>query len=104
MNVNGARIYTEGVSIKGECEKKIEHIVSSIKALSPSSEVSMRFLKVGHTYEGLVWGSANNVPIGIYNRGPSMIHVLETLYRKVKKECLRIWKLTGNPRKRTAQM
>ncbi len=93
MNLDGARIYNEGVGLGHDCEEKIRHIVSAMKSVSPSSEVSMRFVKSGHTYEGLLWGKANNIPIGVYNRGPSVSHVLDTLLRKVKKECLRIWKL-----------
>ena len=93
MNLDGARIYNEGVGLGHDCEEKIRHIVKALKSLSPRSEVSMRFVKSGHVYEGLLWGKANDVPIGVYNRGPSVSHVLDTLLRKVKKECLRIWKL-----------
>ena len=93
MSLDGARIYNEGVGLSHDCEEKIRHIVSAMKSVSPSSEVSMRFVKNGHTYEGLLWGKANNIPIGVYNRGSSVSHVLDTLLRKVKNECLRIWKL-----------
>jgi hypothetical protein len=93
MNLEGAKIYNEGVGLGHDCEERIRHIVKVLKSLSPSSEVSMRFVKSGHVYEGLLWGKANDVPIGVYNRGPSVSHVLDTLLRKVKKECLRIWKL-----------
>lgn len=94
MNVDNARIYNEGVSIGPDCEEKVQQIVNTVKSIFPSSDLSMRFLKSGHTYEALLWGNADNVPIGVYNRGPSLSHVLETLQRKVKKECLKVWKLS----------
>jgi hypothetical protein len=95
MTLDGARIYNEGVGISQDCEEKIRQIVAAIKTLSPSSEVSMKFLKSGTTYEGLLWGNASDIPIGVYNRGQSMTHVLDTIYRKVKKECLKVWKVKG---------
>lgn len=93
MNLDGAKIYTEGLGLGHDCEEKIRQIVGAMKSISPTSEVSMRFVKSGHTYEGLLWGKANSIPIGVYNRGPSVSHVLDTLLRKVKKECHKIWKL-----------
>lgn len=95
MTLDGVRIYNEGVGISQDCEEKIRQIVGAIKNLSPSSVVSMRFLKSGTMYEGLLWGEASDVPIGVYNRGQSMTHVLDTIYRKVKKECLKVWKVNG---------
>lgn len=92
MNLDGARIYDEGVGLGHDCEEKIQQIVNAMKSVSPSSEVSIRFVKSGPTYEALLWGKASNIPIGVYNRGPSVSHVLDTLLRKVKKECLRVWK------------
>ena len=93
MNLHGVRIYNEGVEMGRDCEEKIRKIINVIKSISPSSEVGMRFLKNGHTYEGLLWGKANDIPIGVYNRGASMPHVLDALLRKVKKQSLKIWKL-----------
>jgi hypothetical protein len=93
MNLDGARIYTEGVGIGQDCEQKIRQIVNAVKTISPSSDVSMRFVKNGNLYEGLLWGKADNVPIGVYNRGQSMAHVLDTFYKKIKKECLKVWKI-----------
>ena len=87
MTLEGARIYSEGVGIGQELEPKIRQIVGTIKALSPSPDVSIRFLKNGRAYEALLWGKADDIPIGVYNRGPSMSHVLDTLYKKVKKAC-----------------
>ncbi len=95
MVLDGARIYNEGVGINSDCEEKIRQIVNTLKTLSPSSEVSMRLLKSGRVYEGLLWGKANDVPIGAYNRGPSVARVLDTLYGRVKKECLNAWKRKG---------
>jgi exonuclease VII small subunit len=92
MNLDGTRIYNEGVEIDHSCEEKIHLITKAIRSMSPTSEVGMRLVKSGRIYEGLLWGQANDIPIGIYNRGPSLAHVLDTLLRKVKKECLRIWK------------
>jgi hypothetical protein len=87
MNIEGARIYTEGVEIERETESKIRQIVGTLRTLSPSSDVSMRFLKNGRTYEALLWGKADDIPFGVYRRGPSMSHVLGGFYRRVKKTC-----------------
>lgn len=95
MILDGARIYNEGVEVGHDTEEKIRQIVNALKAFSPTSEVSMRFLKTGHIYEGLLWGKTHDVPIGIYNRGPSITHVLDTLQRRVKKECLKVLKRNG---------
>lgn len=97
MELNGARIYEEGVEIKQDAREKISEIVKYIKDLSPASDLGMRFVKNGKLVEGLLWGKAKEVPIGIYNRGPSLNAVLDILQRKVKKECLRIKKEIGNP-------
>jgi hypothetical protein len=93
MNLEGARIYNEGVGISEESEAKIRKIVEVIRTLSPSSEVSMRFLRCGNMYEGLLWGKADEVPIGVYNRSASMTHLLNALYKTVKKQTLKIWKV-----------
>ena len=95
MKLDGARIYDEGVGIKQDAEEKIRKIVSSLKDISPTSEIGMRFVKNGRVVEGLLWGKAKEVPIGIYNRGSSLNVVLETIQRKVKKECLKIKKANG---------
>ena len=95
MTLDGARVYFEGVSAAHEFDDKIRQIVSAIESLSPSSEVSMRFLKNGSLYEGLLWGKASDVPIGAYNRGQSMAHVLDTLYKKVKRQSLKVLKMKG---------
>ena len=88
MVLAGARIYNDGVGISHDTEEKIRQIVNAIRTISPSSDVSMRLLKNGHIYEGLLWGKANDVPIGVYKRGVSLTQVLENLYVKVKRECL----------------
>src|ERR1700744_2772084 len=98
MIINGATIYNEGVGIGHDCEEKIRQIMTTLKSLSPSSNVSMRFLKTGRQYEALVWGKADDMPIGVYNRGPSLGHVLDTVYSKVKKQCLKAWKTGGHVR------
>lgn len=95
MILEGVRIYSEGVKISQDCEEKIRQIVGVIKRLSPYSEVSMRFLKSGGVYEGLLWGNASDVPIGVYNRGQSMTRVLDMIYGRVKKDCLKAWKVKG---------
>jgi hypothetical protein len=89
MVLDGVRVYNEGVAIGDGIKSKIRQIVHAIKALSPSSEISMKFIKSGPAYEVLVWGSVNGHPIGLYNRGPSMGLVLETIFRRAKKECLK---------------
>jgi hypothetical protein len=95
MILDGARVYFEGVKVDHEYDDKIRQIVCTIKSLSPSSEVSMRFMKSGNLYEVLLWGKASEVPIGVYNRGQSMAHVLDTLYKKVKKQSLKVLKMKG---------
>lgn len=92
MVLAGARIYNDGVGINHDAEEKIRQIVTAIRTISPSSDVSMRLLKSGHVYEGLLWGKANDVPIGVYKRGVSLTQVLENLYARVKRECLKAWK------------
>jgi hypothetical protein len=89
MDLDGARIYDEGVGIDKSAEDKIRQIVTSIKTLSPASDVGMRFVKSGRVIEALLWGKAKDFPIGVYNRGPSLNAVLDTIQRKVKKQCLR---------------
>ena len=93
MNLSGAKIYFEGVRVTPEYDDKIRQIVSTCQSLSPTSDVSMRFLKNGNLYEGLLWGKANDVPIGIYNRGQSMAKVLDTIYKNLKKQSLKVWKM-----------
>jgi hypothetical protein len=92
MIIDGATIYNEGVGIGHDCEEKIRQIMTTLKAFSSSSNVSMRFLKTGRQYEALVWGNADDLPIGVYNCGPSLAHVLDTIYNKVKKQCFKAWK------------
>ncbi len=96
MILNGAKIYFEGLEMNCKYDKKIGQLVDAIKILSPSPDISMRFLKSRNIYEGLLWGKANDIPIGLYHRGHSMAHVLESLNRKLKKECLlKVWKMKG---------
>jgi hypothetical protein len=99
MVLAGARIYNDGVGIGHEAEEKIQQIVNAIKAISPSSDVSMRLLKNGHVYEGLLWGKANDLPIGVYKRGISMTQVLENIYKRVKKDCVKALKSTCGRRR-----
>ena len=89
MTLEGVKIYSEGVGIPHDSETKIRQIVDTIRNLSPSAGVSMRLVKNGRIYEALLWGKADEIPIGVYNRGPSVNHVLDSLYKKVKKTCLK---------------
>ena len=111
MTLDGARIYNDGVGINHQGEEKVRQIMTTIKTLSPSSDVSMRFLKYGKVYEGLLWGQVNGTPIGVYNRGPSLNHVLDTIHRKLKKECSKPRRITPrqvntttNPQSYTGQL
>jgi hypothetical protein len=90
MELNGARIQEENIKIEKDTQEKINEIIKSVKTLSPKSDLSMRFVKSGKVVECLLWGRVKEIPIGIYNRGPSLNAVLELLKRKVKKECLKI--------------
>ena len=98
MNLEGANVYVEGVGLKEDAEEKIRQIVTTLKALTPTPEIGIRFVKNGRMIEGLLWGSAKEVPIGIYNRGPSLNAVLESIQRKVKRECSKIKNNTCNHR------
>jgi hypothetical protein len=86
MIIEGARIYNEGVTLGHDCEEKIRQIMAALNSVSSAPEVSVRLLKTGKSYEGLLWGMTDKAKIGLYNRGPSASHVLETLYKKVKKQ------------------
>jgi hypothetical protein len=79
MELDGARIYDDGVEIDKGGEKKIRPIVTSIKTLSPTSDVGMKFVKSGRVKEALLWGKAKDGPIGVYNRGLSLNAVLDTI-------------------------
>lgn len=89
MIIDGARIYNDDVGIGHESEEKIRQIVTAIKSLSPSSDIGLRVVKCGRTYEGLLWGKAANVSIGVYHRGCSVGQVLEIIHKKVKKRYLK---------------
>ena len=103
MVLAGARIYNDGVGINHDTEEKINQIVNTIKAVSPSSDVSMRFLRSGPVYEGLLWGTANSIPIGVYRRGVSMSHVLENILKRVRKECVKVCKMSrGNSNRKSS--
>lgn len=92
MVIEGANIYCEGVTADRNSEEKIRQIVSAIKTVSHDSEVSVRFLKVGRVYEGLLWGKAAGTPLGVYRRGASLHQVAESLLLQVRKECLKLWR------------
>ncbi|MCB9026780.1 MAG: hypothetical protein H6625_10715 [Bdellovibrionaceae bacterium] len=98
MVLAGANIYNDGVGINRDAEEKIQRIVNSIKTISPSSKVSLRLLKSGNVYEGLLWSKSDELPLGVYKRGVSMTQVLESIYKRVKKDCIRALKLTRKRR------
>lgn len=95
MMLNGARIYCDGIEIDTRSQQQIEKIITSLKEVSPLAEVSLRFLKDGDIYEGLLWGRAIDSPIGVYSRGSSLNRLLDLLQKKVSMECLKIWKKKG---------
>lgn len=86
MNIDGVRIYDEGVEINQDCEVKIRKIVNDLRSVSPAPDIGMRFVKSGRSVEALLWGKASDISLGIYNRGTSLARVLTTLHRKVKKQ------------------
>lgn len=92
MNIEGANIYEEGVKIEPDCQEKIRQIVSTLRIISPSPKVSLRIVKKGRNYEGLLWGNANDKPLSAYNRGTSVGQVVDRLYEKVKRECVKALK------------
>jgi hypothetical protein len=95
MNIDGAKVYKDGVKIRHDCEAEIRQIVQALKTLSPSPELSLRVVKMGRIYEGLLWGKAAGIPLGAYNRGASINQVIDRLYLRVKKKCLKVWKSYG---------
>jgi len=95
MTINGANVYLEGVNVDQKYDDKMQQIVNTIKSLSPSSEVSMRFLKNGNLYEGLLWGKAGDVPIAVYKSGRSMTRILDTFCDKLKKQSLKLKNFEG---------
>jgi hypothetical protein len=104
MALTGVNIYYDGIGINQDVEEKVQRIIDTIKAISPSSDVSMRFLKSGGIYEGLLWSKAGELPISVYMRGISMAQVLENIYKRVKKDCVRALKSTrGRPLGRQKQ-
>ena len=58
---------------------KIRQIVNTLKTISFSPEVSLRLVKSSRTYEGLLWGKADNIPLGAYSRGASINQVFDKL-------------------------
>ena len=72
MNLDGARIYVEGMGVDHKYDEKIRQIVTAIKSVSPSLDVSIRLLEGQNSYEGLLWSKADEIPIGVYNRGNSL--------------------------------
>lgn len=93
MVLQDAQIYFEGINNGCDFKEQIQQIVKAVKALYPSSELNMRLIKNDQSYEALLWGKSNGVPFGIYNRGQTLRHVLDTLFRSVKRETLQIWKV-----------
>lgn len=92
MEIKGARIYDDGVGISREAEEKIRKIVHEIKTVATSTDLGIRFVKNGRMIEGLLWAKADELPIGIYTRGISLSTVLDTIQRKVERECIKVKK------------
>ena len=92
MEIAGARIYDDGVGIKRDAEVKIKKIVDEIKTVATSTDLGIRFVKNGRMIEGLLWAKADELPIGIYTRGMSLSTVLDTIHRKVERECIKVKK------------
>src|SRR4051812_2553693 len=89
MKNNQPRIYTEGFSIDPDCQARLDKIVETVETLSPSPDLGIRLLKAGRIYEGLLWGNAGGQTIGVYNCGPSLPQVLETLRRNIRRKYLK---------------
>lgn len=89
MNLDGVAIYQDGVDMDSDAQEKIKQLIGTVKIFTPNADISLRFLKNGQTYEGLLWGWAGG-PVGLFNRGPSLGAVLEGLRKKIKKECLKL--------------
>lgn len=96
MTLNGANVYCENVKLDQRSKLRIEEMVASLKEISSDAEVSLKLLKEGDIFEGLLWGRAVDSPIGIYTRGASLNRLLDTLQKKVSMESLKIWKNKGS--------
>jgi hypothetical protein len=96
MVFENSRVYYDGVEIDAVEKEKIHKIIKTLKSMIPSADISLRLLKWGDIYEGLLWGKAEKIPIGIYKRAPTMSLVLENLERRVRRECIRLLKLRTN--------
>lgn len=96
MNINGAKIFNQGVLVDHDCEEKIKQLVNTFKAVSDSPEINIQFLKRGRIYEGLLWGKASSIPVGIYRQGVSVSQVLDHMQKRAQKDCLKILKQSGH--------
>ena len=104
MFLEGAKIHNEGVTISLENEIRIREIVQATKLISSNAEINLKFLKYGKKCEVLLWGSANDLPIGIYSRGFSIGQALETAHKKLMRYGLKARALTNSkPTKATRE-
>lgn len=99
MTINGAKIFNQGVLIDHDDKAKITQLVNAFRAVSESPEINIQFLKRGRIYEGLLWGKANSIPVGIYRQGVSVSQVLDHMQKRAQKECLKICRMSGHPTK-----
>jgi hypothetical protein len=98
MVLHGAKIYNDGVSLENGVQEKVQKIINVVKMLSPEAELSLRLIKGRRASEVLLWGKVGGIPIGVYKRGLNLANVLDSLYDKVKKDCVKIWR-SGQYRK-----
>jgi len=99
MYIEGTTVHNASVGIKLEHELRIRQISQTVRAVSPDAEINLKLLKCEKMHEVLLWGSVNNLPLGIYSRGFSLSQALDTAAKRVATYCAkaRALRLTRKP-------
>ena len=95
MYIEGTTIHNESVDLKLEHQLRIRQISQTVRALSHSAEINMKLLKCENTHEVLLWGTVNNLPLGIYSRGFSLGQALDSTAKKVASYCAKARAMRG---------
>jgi hypothetical protein len=91
MNIEGTTIHNEGADIRLEHQLRIRQISLAIRALANAAEINLKILKCETThYEVLLWGTVNHLPLGIYSRGSTLSHALDSAAKKVSSYCAKV--------------
>ncbi len=98
MNFDGTRIYSENVDVDLKNLEKIEEIVNCVKTFTPAYDLSLRLVKNDGVYEGLLWGKVRGENLGIYRRAPTLGLMMESVLKRLRHECLRMFRKPNPPR------